>query len=193
MVDEFTLANKTSYPGDIGAGILMDLVRFPRDEDTRPWLRLIDGDGVWRANTLTIARSLFLVHAPGNDCSTAGDEAAKVACAAAGATPGPDYVEWETTLGPGTYDLQTSWLYSVTQRLDDPLVIDLSEDPALDGAALADRMRWQNTFGFKIDFKNDNAHLRPSPTATYTLLGADGGTVSFTVDQRLFNVDAYDA
>ena len=57
MVDLFGLANETKYPGDIGAGILLDLFRIARDEDQRPWLRLIDGDMVWRANTLSMTRS----------------------------------------------------------------------------------------------------------------------------------------
>jgi hypothetical protein len=76
MADASSGSRTTKYPGDIGAGILLDLFRMTRDEDQRPWLRLIDGDASG-GPTLTLTRSLFVVHAPGN-CSGAGDP---IACA----------------------------------------------------------------------------------------------------------------
>ncbi|HUH15478.1 MAG TPA: hypothetical protein VML35_06310, partial [Gaiellaceae bacterium] len=156
------------------SGILLDIFRVARDSDQRPWLRLIDGDGVWRADNMTTTYALFVVHAPGT---------------------GGDYVEWEAELGAGTYDVQASWLWNVTRRIDNPLTLDVN--PAVSElASIEERIAFQNTFGFKLDFKIDGAHLDPTANATYLvfdhLLNPLPVSGPFVADQRLFNVQHYD-
>ena len=75
----------------------------------------------------------------------------------------------------GRYDLQASWLWNVTQRIDNPLVLDFNpQRPEFDPDrpvqwTLEERLYWENTFGFKIDFKLDNAHLDPTAHARFGL------------------------
>jgi hypothetical protein len=191
MLDFFASATAPLVLGQ-GQGILLDLFRVARDVDERPWLKLIDGDNVWRQDSLTMDKSLYVVHAPGNDCS---GELDPVACAAAEATAGPDYVEWSIELDPGTYEVQTSWLYNVTQRIDDPTVVDVNPDEDLEFEPLDVLTAWQNTLGFKLDFKIDNAHLKPSTAVTYEIDTDDNGMADLEfdgVDQNLFSGDVYD-
>ncbi|MHB1241780.1 MAG: zinc dependent phospholipase C family protein, partial [Gaiellaceae bacterium] len=130
-------------------GILLATYRVARDSDARPWLRLIDGDQGWRSDTLTVTRSLFVVHAPGT---------------------GADYVEWQTPLAAGSYDIQTTWLYNVTQRLDNPITADPTE--------------LVNVFGSPVDENVADDHLSPSQLATYVIYDGATELARVTVDQR---------
>ena len=193
-------------------GLLLDLFRVARDGDTRPWLRLIDGDAIWRANNMTATRALFVIHAPGTGACTYSEIYDPDPSACPTRAPGDaagDYVQWEATLGAGTWNIQGSWLWNVTQRLDNPLTLDINPaeverqnqlaiDLGTTPPPLTDPIYryWENRFGFKIDFKVDGAHLDPTDKAQYALMvgttGDDIDVLYAPKDQRLFNSAYFD-
>ena len=77
--------------------------------DERPWLKLIDGDKVWRENNLSITNALFRLLVQPRDVA---DQPANVA----------NYTEWAIAVPNGDYRIQVTWLWNVTQRVNfDPL------------------------------------------------------------------------
>ena len=143
----------------------LDTFRVPRLSDARPWLRMIDGDRGWRADSRTTTTNMFVVHAPGT---------------------GPDFVEWKLeNLASGEYDVQATWLWNVTQRLDDP-----TDETDGDGNIVPPI---ENHFGTPIDLQNEDDHLRPTTTAIYEIFDGAVSRGIFTRDQTKFTSQFEDA
>ncbi|MHC4507326.1 MAG: FG-GAP-like repeat-containing protein, partial [Planctomycetota bacterium] len=143
-VVQFT--EKLAFPD----GFLLDLefVVFP--SDARPWLRIIDGQS-WRENSHTTVSTLFQVHVGEGD--------------------GSNKAVWEQAVAPGAYELQATWLFNVTSRIDDPNIPDPG-DPAGD--------------------REDDRDLRPASEATYRIFDGSELIGTATVNQRAFPTEVQD-
>ena len=156
-----------------GKGILLDTFHIAVKPDSRPWLRLIDANNQWRQDTLSMTNGLFQIHAPGT---------------------GGDYAEWVAPVAAGDYSIQATWLFNVTQRLDNPI----SEPPCCSGTPTRpadspvairditlDIVDIKNT-ALDDNFKDD--HLKPATDAIYDIYDGANPTPIATVhvDQSMF-------
>ena len=111
--------SSSTWPPQLGRDRPRHLPRR-RDSSTRGrGCGMIDGDRAWRPTRVSTTTVLFVVHAPGPDRARPIDPVDLDTA---------DYVQWDAGLPAGTYEIQATWLYNVTQRLDDPTVVDVTAD-----------------------------------------------------------------
>ncbi|MDP8942565.1 MAG: zinc dependent phospholipase C family protein, partial [Actinomycetota bacterium] len=153
-------STKLAFPN----GVAMPTLHGDYVLDQRPWLRLIDGDHNWRADSRTTLSELFRVHLPG---------------------AGTDTATWLADgLAPGTYRAYATWLYNVTQRIDDPACDD--GDLASVVACLEGDMDDRIETALADPTFVDNRPLRPAHDAPYTIYSGGSKLATVLVDQSVF-------